>query len=268
MPTFRTGRFQSIDGIPLRKDTVIMPLFEVCIDSLAGALAASTGGADRVELCSGLVEGGITPGPGLIRHTVERAGIDCVVLIRPRGGDFLYSGDELLIMEDDIRTVKDTGAHGIATGVLTAEGKVDEDVMSRLIEAARPMEVTFHRAFDMTREPFEALDTLIGLGIDRVLTSGQGRSVLDTLDMIANLVTHADGRITVMPGGGVREDNIREVLERTGAGEVHFTAFSRRESAMEYRNRRPMMGGDSVPGEYERIVTDVERVRAFLQAVS
>jgi len=245
-----------------------MPLFEVCVDTVSGAVAAARAGAHRIELCAALVEGGLTPSRGMIRRVLEVAPIDCVVLIRPRGGDFLFSEEGIRVMLDDIHAAREAGAFGIATGALLARGMIDGEVMSRLIEAARPMQVTCHRAFDMARDPREALDTLIELGVDRVLTSGQGRSVLDTLDLIAELVARADGRIAVMPGGGVREDNIREVLEHTGAGEVHFAAFSRRESAMEYRNDRPMMGADSVPGEYERVVTDVERVRAFLQAAS
>jgi len=245
-----------------------MPLFEVCIDSLPGARAASSGGAHRIELCAGLVEGGTTPSMGMIRQVIENAPIDCVVLVRPRGGDFLYSGDETAIMEEDILTAKETGVSGIATGVLTAEGMVDEEVMSRLIEAARPMNVTFHRAFDMAREPYEALDVLIRLGVDRVLTSGRERSVMDALDLIGEMVAYTDGELSVMPGGGVREQNIREVLNRTGAREIHFTAFSPEASAMRFRNDRPSMGSDRVPGEYERSGTDVERVQAFIRSAS
>jgi copper homeostasis protein len=245
-----------------------MPRFEVCVDTVAGAVAAARAGAHRIELCAALVEGGVTPSRGMIARVLEVAPIDCVVLIRPRGGDFLYSEEGIRVMLDDIALARDTGAFGVATGVLTPEGTIDRPAMSRLIEAARPMTVTCHRAFDMTRDPYEALDTLIELGVDRLLTSGQGRSVLDTLDLIAELIRRAEGRIVVMPGGGVREENIREVLERTGAGEVHFTAFTRRESAMTYRNERPVMGAAPVEGEYERNVTDEERVRRFIEAAS
>ncbi len=245
-----------------------MPVFEVCVDTVSGALASARAGANRIELCAALVEGGVTPSRGMIRQVVEVAPIDCVVLIRPRGGDFLYSEEGIRVMLDDILAAREAGAFGIATGALLARGMIDVGVMSRLIEAARPMQVTCHRAFDMVRDPREALDTLIELGVDRVLTSGRERSVIDALDLVADLVSRSDGRISVMPGGGVREDNIRAVLDRTGAREVHFAAFSRRESAMKYRNDRPMMGADSVPGEYERVVTDADRVRAFLQAAS
>jgi len=168
----------------------------------------------------------------MIGRALEAARIDCVVLIRPRGGDFLYGEEGIRVMLEDVIAVREAGA------------------------------------FDMARNPHEALDTLIELGVDRVLTSGRERSVIDALDLVADLVSQSDGRIAVMPGGGVSEENILEVLERTGAREVHFTAFSRRESAMDYRNDGPMMGAASVPGEYERLVTDVERVRAFLRAVS
>ncbi|MFC1530002.1 copper homeostasis protein CutC [Gemmatimonadota bacterium] len=245
-----------------------MPVFEVCVDTVSGAVASARAGADRIELCAGLVEGGVTPSRGMIGRVVEVASIDCVVLIRPRGGDFLYSEDGIRVMLEDIIAAREAGAFGIATGALTVEGTIDTDVMTRLIEAARPMQVTCHRAYDMARDPHEALDTLIELGVDRVLTSGHERSVTDALDLVADLVSRADGRIAVMPGGGVREENIREVLEHTGAREVHFTAFSRQESAMTYRNDRPMMGAVTVPGEYERVVTEKERVRRFIEAAS
>ncbi|MFC1574908.1 copper homeostasis protein CutC, partial [Gemmatimonadota bacterium] len=136
--------------------------------------------------------------------------------------------------------------------------------MERIMAAAGPLSVTFHRAFDMTRDPFQALEALVRLGVDRILTSGQERSVPEGLGLIGRLVEAARGRISIMPGGGIREENLADVVRETGVGEVHFTAFSHEESPMRHRNPRPLMGGDRVPGEFERVVTDPERVRSFI----
>ncbi len=244
-----------------------MAICEVCVDSVSGAAAAEAGGADRIELCAGLVEGGITPSSGMMALVCERFSIDTVVLIRPRGGDFLYTGEEFEVMLRDTAAAREAGAYGVATGVLTADGRVDPERTARLIAAARPLRVTFHRAFDMTRDPRKALETLIELGVDRVLTSGRKRTVPEGLELIRELVGQAAGRISVMPGGGVRESNVRRILELTGAGEVHFTAFLSRESPMTFRNPEPFMRSTAVPGEYDRLITDPERVRDIVTAV-
>lgn len=221
-----------------------------------------------MELCAGLVEGGTTPSGGTIGLVLERVGIDTVVLVRPRGGDFLYTPDELDTILMDVETVRGSGAFGIATGVLTPDGQVDVAAMEQIMEAAGALSVTFHRAFDMVRDPAEALETLIGLGVDRVLTSGQERSVPEGRDLIRELVAVANRRISIMPGGGLREGNIRELVRATGVQEVHFTAFSHWESPMVHRNLRPLMGADRVPGEYERISTDPEGVNRVIRALA
>jgi copper homeostasis protein len=241
-------------------------LFEVCVDSVTGVRAAAAGGADRVELCSGLVEGGITPSHGTIRRALEVPGIACVVLVRPRGGDFLYDQEEFAVMQEDIQAIREAGAFGVAVGVLQADGTLDIERMRDLVEAARPMQVTCHRAFDMARDPFEALAALLDLGVDRVLTSGRQRSVVDGLDLVRELVRQAGKNLSVMPGSGIRADNVRRVLEATGAREVHFTAFTGRPSPMTYRNLAPRMGAEAVPGEYERLPTDPDGVRAVIAA--
>lgn len=240
--------------------------FEVCVDSTEGAAAAAQGGAHRVELCSGLVEGGTTPSRGLIERTIEQGGLDVVVLVRPRAGDFCYSGEEFEVMKRDVAHVREAGAAGVATGVLDPDGTIDEERTRCLVEAARPLPVTFHRAFDLTRDPFEALDTLLGLGIERVLTSGRQRRVEEGLDLVKQLVTAAGERLLVMPGGGVRSHNVHRILEVTGAREVHFTAFSPHASPMTYRNPAPRMGADQVPDEYVLHRVDPERVRALIGA--
>jgi len=239
---------------------------EICVEGILGAMAAEHGGGHRIELCAGLVEGGTTPSFGTIARTLEAVSIPVVVLLRPRGGDFLYSGEELDVMVRDAQAIRDLGAFGIATGALTRGGSVHADGMARIMEAASPMSVTFHRAFDMVRDPHGALETLVDLGVDRILTSGQARSVPEGLDLIAHLVSNAGGRISIMPGAGIRVDNIRDVIRRTAVSEVHFASLSSTASPMEHRNTRPLMGSDRVPGEYERLITDPEAVRSVVLA--
>ncbi len=237
---------------------------EVCVEGAGGARAAEEGGAHRVELCAGLVEGGTTPSLGTIARSLEVVSIPIVVLLRPRGGDFLHDELEMEVMIRDIRHVRELGAFGIATGVLTREGQVDVSAMEPIVEAAGTMSVTFHRAFDMTRDPYEALETLAALGVDRILTSGQERSVPEGLPLIRELSKAAGGRLSIMPGGGIREENVQEIIKETLVEEVHFTAFSNLESPMKHRNARPLMGSERVPGEYERWITDVSSVRTIV----
>ena len=199
-------------------------IYEICIDSVAGARAASEAGADRVELCAALIEGGITPSRGLIRRARAIPKIKLQVMIRPRGGDFLFNDDEFAEMEFDIDTAKSEGADGVVIGLLKPDGRIDIERSRALIERARPMSVTFHRAFDMTPDPFEALETLIGLGIDRVLTSGQEPSVLEGLPLITELVKRAGSKIIVMPGGGITARNIERII---AARQAQGTALRR-----------------------------------------
>jgi copper homeostasis protein len=240
---------------------------EVCVEGFSGA-AAEAGGGHRIELCAGLIEGGTTPSMGTLSLVLERLSIKTVVLLRPRGGDFLYSDEEFDTMLRDIQIVRDAGAYGIATGVLTADGRIDDARFTRLIAAARPMSVTCHRAFDMTRDPKEALETLVDLGVDRVLTSGQQPSVPEGIELIGELVELAADRISIMPGCGIDEGNIRAIVEQAGVREVHFTAFSHQESGMTYRNPRPFMGSVELPGEYDLQLTDPERVRRLVGEIT
>jgi len=240
---------------------------EVCVEGFSGAAAAEAGGCHRIELCAGLIEGGTTPSLGTLSLVLERLAIPTVVLIRPRGGDFLYNDREFDTMLRDIELVRDAGGLGIATGVLTADGRIDSVQFEQLIAAARPMSITCHRAFDMTRDPIDALETLITLGVDRVLTSGQQPRVPEGLELIRELVELADGRISIMPGCGINEENARDVVEKTGANEIHFTAFSHQQSGMTYRNPRPFMGSVEVLGEYDLQLTDPARVRSFVNQV-
>jgi copper homeostasis protein len=241
--------------------------FEICIESAEGALAAQEGGAQRVELCADLMEGGLTPSLGTIqlaREIAPHIGIN--VIIRPRGGDFLYSEVEYRIMAHDIEAAKQAGANGVVIGLLRSDGTIDLERTRRLVELARPMSVTFHRAFDMCRDPFEALEQLVGLGVNRILTSGQKPTVPEGLELIARLVKKADKRIIIMPGGGIDESNLRQVVTQSGAPEFHFVASELQLSPMLFRNPDCFMGDGTMDAEYQINVTTARQVRKMIAA--
>jgi len=241
-------------------------VLEVCVDSVESAIAAQQGGANRIELCDNLIEGGTTPSAGTIELTRQNLTIDVNVIIRPRGGDFCYSDIEFEVMKRDIAVAKQLGANGIVIGILKADGSVDVERTKELIKIVHPLSVTFHRAFDMTRAPFAALEDLIALSVDRVLTSGQENSVLEGLDLITALVKQPGDRIIVMPGGGITERNIKKIVETSHARQVHVVGTTIVESPMRYRNSRAFMGGEFRPPEFSRAVTDPARVRDILRA--
>ncbi len=243
-------------------------IFEICVDSVAGVRAAHAAGADRVELCSDLIEGGITPSRGLIRQARSVGAIKLNVMIRPRGGDFLFDADEFQIMEADIDTAKGEGADGVVIGLLMADGSIDAERTRALIARARPLSVTFHRAFDMTPDPFQAMETLIELGIDRVLTSGQDASVLEGLPLIAELVRRAGERIIVMPGGGITSRNVERIVNAARPRELHFATLEPAPSEMEHRRNHVFMGGELRPPEYDRLVTSAASIRAVIAKAS
>ncbi len=234
-------------------------VIEVCVDSVESALAAEQGGADRVELCDNLLEGGTTPSSGMIAVAREHLSIALNVIIRPRGGDFCYSELEFEVMQRDIMQAKASGVNGVVLGILTADAAVDTVRTRELVALARPLDVTFHRAFDMTHDPYQALDALIALGVDRVLTSGQEASALDGLDLIADLVRRAGDRIIVMPGGGVAR-HIGKIVARGGVREVHVTGTVAVDSTMRYRNQRVSMGTPLRSPEFARRVTDPAKI--------
>jgi len=240
--------------------------FEICVDSVEGALAAQTGGAQRVELCDNLLEGGTTPSSGTIALARQHLQIGLQVIIRPRGGDFCYSEIEFAVMRYDVEAAKRLGADGVVIGLLNTDGTVDKVRTAELIALARPLNVTFHRAFDMTCDPHQALEDLIELGVDRVLTSGQESSALEGLDLISALVQQANARIIVMPGGGVSARNLTKIVTQSGVRELHMTARSEVESPMTYRNLRPKMGGTLHPPEFTRLVTDADRVKTLVES--
>ncbi|MHB1921282.1 MAG: copper homeostasis protein CutC [Chitinophagaceae bacterium] len=211
-------------------------ILEVCAGSVHSALAAQEGGADRVELCDNLLEGGTTPSYATIALTKKLLKIPIYPIIRPRGGDFLYDDLELEIMKNDIQVCKHLGCEGVVIGLLTSEGRVDKINSKLLIDLAWPMEVTFHRAFDMTPNPFEALEDIISLGCERILTSGQKSTAADGAELLAELVKRAANEILIMPGAGIRENNIQFLVQKTQAIEYHTSAKVIRESKMKYKN--------------------------------
>jgi copper homeostasis protein len=242
-------------------------VLEICVDSVESAIAAQLGEANRVELCDNLVEGGTTPSAGTIALARKNLDIDLNVIIRPRGGDFCYSDIEFEIMQYDVERAKQLGANGVVIGLLNEDGSVDRERTAALVDLARPLSVTFHRAFDMSRDPFVALEALIDLGLDRVLTSGQENSVLEGLDLITELVRRANNRIIVMPGGGITVRNVKKIVAQSGVKEVHVVGTVNVESPMQFRNLHVFMGGELRPPEFTRLVTDADRVNAFIQAV-
>ena len=242
------------------------PLIEICVEGIDGFAAAQAGGADRVELCASLLEGGLTPSLGVIRQTLAVAMIPVHVIIRPRGGDFLYSELEFLTMLDDVRACRDLGVPGVVFGCLTADGRVDEVRMTELVEAARPMTVTCHRAFDMTRDPEEAIEALVRCGVDRVLTSGQHATALAGIDVLKRTRDAAAGRIVIMACGGLDEGNVAEVLRRSAADELHFSALATAGSRMAFRNPDVGMGGTDLEREFELTITDSAAVRRTIAA--
>ncbi|MEU4827357.1 copper homeostasis protein CutC [Actinomadura citrea] len=241
--------------------------YEICIDSVAGAVAAEKAGAHRVELCAALFDGGLTPTLGTVRAALAAvSSIRVHVIIRPRGGDFIFDEHEVAAMEHDVALVREAGAHGVVIGALTPEGTVDRPVVERLMAAAGELPVTFHRAFDMAADPFATLDVLAGLGVARVLTSGQDASALEGAPLIAELVRHAGDRVIVMPGGGVTDRNVARVVAATGAREIHFAALSEEPSPAVHRNPYPFMGGELRRPEYQRLVTTSGGIASVIRA--
>lgn len=242
-------------------------VFEIVSYTIESALKAQEGGADRVELCDNPGAGGTTPSAGMVAQVRQHLTIDLVVMIRPRGGDFLYSIDEYHAMRKDIEMCKRASADGVVLGILKTDGTLDKERCRRLIELARPMKVTCHRAFDMTRDPLEALEDCIEVGFDRILTSGQQAKAIDGTALLRSLVQQAAGRIVIMPGAGVDENNAADILRQTGASEIHFSASAVRESKMQFRNTRLRGMGSEPDSDWFVRTVDPERIRAIRNVV-
>lgn len=239
--------------------------FEICANSVESCLAAQEGGADRVELCAGIPEGGTTPSYGeikLARKLLTKTKLH--VIIRPRGGDFLYTPLELERMEEDIRICRELGVDGVVFGCLTEEGEIDREANRRLVELTRPMSVTFHRAFDRTADPMKALEDIISLGCNRILTSGQQPKAIDGINLLAQLEKKLKEYplppIQLLAGSGVNEENIRQIFDATGIHEYHFSARVNVVSKMKHYNHEVYMGAKGAD-ESNSLVTSAEKVR-------
>jgi copper homeostasis protein len=243
------------------------PLVEVCAFSLESCLAAEKGGAKRIELCGSMYEGGTTPSAGLIQLAKQRVNIELHAMIRPRGGDFCYSDDEIAVMQADIRMAKELGCEGIVLGILQKDGRVNIAQTKALVALAKPMAVTFHRAIDMTPDYLEALEDIIETGCNRILTSGQKNTAMEGIENIKKLVKQANGRIEIIAGSGVNADNA-QMLIHTGVNALHLTGKASRDSEMVYRKEGIAMGGLSEVPEYEVVYSDFEKIRAVAEIFS
>ncbi len=241
---------------------------EVCVDSVKSAIAAQNGGAYRVELCDNLIEGGSTPSYGKIQAVRENLRIKLNVIIRPRGGDFLYSDDEYEIIKKNIKMVKDLKADGIVTGFLNSDGSINICRTREIVNMALPLSVTFHRAFDMCRDPFKGMEDIINCGAGRLLTSGQKNNAAEGTALLAELQNKSAGRIIIMPGSGINEDNILDIHKIVRASEYHVSLRDKTESGMIFRKNGIQIGGAGSPDEYELSFTDSERVKMLIKKIT
>lgn len=238
---------------------------EVCANGYESALAAQNGGAIRVELCDNLAEGGTTPSYAQIAFAKTNLSIEIWPIIRPRGGDFLYTDLEFELIKEDIEICKSLNCNGIVVGILKANGEIDTERCAELIELAKPLPVSFHRAFDMSNNLEKSLEDLIELGIVRVLSSGGYSSAIQGADTLARLIKQAKGRITVMPGAGINKSNLQDLMDKTGATEFHASAKEFVTSKMEYRNVYTKMG--NVDDEYKFELTSAESVKGLVKII-
>ena len=243
------------------------PVLEICSSGLDALVAARFPGVSRIELCSSLETGGITPPMSLMEYVCSNVTVPVHVMIRPRSGDFLYTDDEFNLMKTDIRHARKAGASGVVFGILKNDGAIDRERCMELKSLADPMKSTFHRAFDMTVEPFFALEEIIAIGCETLLTSGQHQTAEDGLELIRELVKRAASRIEIMAGSGVNAGNV-ELLYEAGVRAFHFSARIKRESAMQFQNEAlQSMGNRSLMDEYSRYYFDEDKVQGILTAL-
>jgi copper homeostasis protein len=209
---------------------------EICCYNIASCLIASEAGAHRIELCTNAAEGGTTPSFGLIKMAKEKIAIPVYSIIRPRGGDFLYDSDEFKIMQNEVLLCKELGCEGVVIGMLMEDGTIDKKRCANLVQLAYPMEVTFHRAFDRAVNPFEALEDIISIGCTRILSSGQRPTAMEGISLLNELIRQADERIIIMPGGGIRANNIVSIAQQAGADQFHSAATMKTPSRMNFIN--------------------------------
>jgi copper homeostasis protein len=228
-------------------------ILEVCAFTFEACLGAAKGGADRIELCANPTEGGTTPSYGLIKRVRESVKLLLFPIIRPRGGHYCFSADEFEAMREDIRICKELGCDGISVGIQRLDGTIDIERLKQLVFEARPMGVTCNRAFDLTPDPFQALDDIVRAGCDRILTSGQAKHAIDAAALLGKLVKYAGQKIIVMPGSGVRPSNIRQLVEITGAVEYHSAARRPVENPLSFQNPKVHDLGNVVHSDAELI---------------
>lgn len=239
-------------------------LIEACIDDPLSARNAIAGGAGRLELCDNLGDGGTTPSHGMVVEILESSGVPVFPIIRSRGGGFRYSPDEMRAMRRDAEHFASMGVEGIVFGALTDRGEIDRDAVRMIRDAAPDASLTFHRAFDTCRDPYAALETLIELGVARILTSGQRARAWEGRDLIAELVRRAAGRLVVMAGGGISEGDVGELVRTTGVTEVHVRATMIIREAPGWDSWSVVPFRKALPGdEYARLVTDPQRIAAI-----
>ncbi len=217
-------------------------ILEVCVDSIESAIAAKNGGADRLELCSNLIIGGTTPSESLFREIRRRCDIKIHVLIRPRFGDFCYTDGEFSVMRDEVRRYRELGADGVVIGALRPDGTIDIDRLNILMEEAKGLSVTLHRAFDVCRDPFETLEQAISLGFATILTSGQKNSCIEGIALLKQLKEQANGRVHLMAGAGISAEFIPEIYKETGITHFHMSGKTVLDSPMIYRKEGISMG--------------------------
>lgn len=251
------------DSRPLASGLVVI---EACVDTLSSALNAQRGGADRVELCDNLADAGTTPSHGVLSLALEQLTVPVFPIIRSRGGGFVYDASDIAVMRSDLQHARDLGAPGAVIGALTATGDIDERLTAELRADAPEMQLTFHRAFDVCRDAGAALETLIALGIDRVLTSGQANTAWEGRDLIAALVRASNGRIAILAGGSVDEGNAADLVRVTGVRELHVrgTRLEREPGSARSIPFRKVLPAD----EAARAVTDPDRIAAIRRAAS
>jgi copper homeostasis protein len=239
-------------------------MLEICCFSLESCLIAQNAGANRVELCAGMLEGGTTPSAGLISLARKNISIQLYVMIRPRGGDFCYSDSEFAVMKEDILTAKTLGVDGVVFGILNPSGSVDKTRTAELVNLAKPLKVTFRRAFDVAENPFQALETIIECGCERVLTSGQKNTAIEGIDLLKTLVKQSNNRIEIMAGSGVSSQNAQQLLS-IGVHALHMTGKGIQESKMVFRKPDVSMANTALLNEYEIYEANFEKCKAVVE---
>jgi len=239
---------------------------EVCIDNLESLRYAQQGGASRIELCSSLALGGLTPSVGFMKQAAKHAHVPVYAMIRPRQGDFLFSDDEIELMLEDIHAAQQAGLQGVVVGVLTPQSQINRDTLATLVKEAKGLGVTFHRAIDQCLEPFEALDTIMSAGCERVLTSGLEANALAGAETIGRMVRHCGNHLSIMAGAGVTADNAVEIIAKSGIKEIHLSGKSTRPSHMINVARQAHMGSADID-DFQIPVTSAEKIAAVVRAI-